>query len=483
MTTQETATPSHTRLLINGQPVPGQGEAYEHRNPYTDEPLALVTQASPGQMEEAIEAAGAAFQAYRKLPAYQRAELLLQVCRGIEARSAELARTIAREIAKPLKTARGEVARAISTFRQAAEEAGHLRGEVLPMDAVPVGQGWRGFSIRQPIGVVAAITPFNFPLNLAAHKIAPALAVGNTVVWKPAPQGPLTALLLGEILSEAGIPPGVVNILPAPPNVSELLVTHPQVAMVSFTGSVAVGQRIRQQAGGKRLILELGSNSGNLISAAANLEHAAAACAAGGFAYAGQVCISVQRIYVQQPAWDRFVALLLEKVRALKLGDPLDPTTDIGPLIDEPSARRSEAWIQEAIQGGARLLLGGKRQGKFLEPTVLTDVRPEMRVVCEEVFAPLVVLVPFEEWRQAIALTNQSRFGINAGVFTRDIQEAFQAIEELEVGSVIINGSSTFRADHMPYGGIKESGLGREGIRYTMEAMTEIKFAAFAPEP
>lgn len=472
---------SRTSLFINGQRVPGEGEAYEHRNPYNDEPLAMVAQAGQGQMEEAIEVAWAAFQVYRKVPAYQRAEMLLKISQGIERRNEELARTIALEVAKPLKTARGEVARATTTFRQAAEEAGHLRGEVLPMDAVPVGQGWHGFSIRQPIGVVAAITPFNFPLNLASHKIAPALAVGNTVVWKPAPQGPLTALLLGEILNDAGVPPGVVNILPAPPAVAELLVTHPKVAMVSFTGSVAVGQSIRQKAGGKRLILELGSNSGNLISATADLEHAASASTVGGFAYAGQVCISVQRIYVQRPVWERFIALFLEKVQALKMGDPLDPSTDIGPMIDERSARRSEEWIQEAIQGGARLLLGGKRRGKFVEPTILTDVRPEMKVVCEEVFAPLVVLVPFDEWEQALALTNQSRFGINAGVFTRDLREAFRAIEALEVGSVIINGSSTYRADHMPYGGIKESGLGREGIRYAMESMTEIKFAAFAP--
>lgn len=481
MTNPVTAGFSRTSLFINGQQVPGKGDPYEHRNPYTDESLAIVAQASQGQMEEAIEVAWAAFQVYRKVPAYQRAELLLKISQGIERRNEELARTIALEVAKPLKTARSEVARAATTFRQAAEEAGHLRGEVLPMDAVPVGQGWHGFSIRQPIGVVAAITPFNFPLNLAAHKIAPAMAVGNTVVWKPAPQGPLTALLLGEILNDVGLPPGVVNILPAPPAVAELLVAHPKVAMVSFTGSVAVGQSIRQKAGGKRLILELGSNSGNLISATADLEHAASASTVGGFAYAGQVCISVQRIYVQRPVWDRFIALFLEKVQALKMGDPLDPSTDIGPMIDERSARRSEEWIQEAIQDGARLLLGGKRQGKFVEPTILTDVRPEMKVVCEEVFAPLVVLVPFDEWEQALALTNQSRFGINAGVFTRDLREAFRAIEALEVGSVIINGSSTYRADHMPYGGIKESGLGREGIRYAMESMTEIKFAAFAP--
>ncbi|MBI4307719.1 MAG: aldehyde dehydrogenase family protein [Chloroflexi bacterium] len=481
MTTNVAATPSRTRLLINGRLVSGKGDAYEHRNPYTDEVLAVVAQASAEQMREAVETAWAAFQTYRKVPAHQRAEMLLQISKGIEARGEDLARTIALEVAKPLKAARAEVARAVTTFRQAAEEAGHLWGEALTMDAVPNGQGRHGFYIRVPIGVVAAITPFNFPLNLPAHKIAPALAVGDTVVWKPAPQGPLTALLFAEVLKDAGVPQGVVNIAPAPPAVAEVLVTHPKVAMVSFTGSVGVGQSIRDKAGMKKVILELGSNSGNIISATADLERAAAACAIGGFSYAGQVCISVQRIYVQRPVWDKFTALFLEKVKALKVGDPLDPATDIGPMVDEKNARRVEEWVQEAVQGGAKVLLGGKRRGKLVEPTALTNVRPEAKVVCEEVFGPVKVIEPFDEWKQAIALTNQSKYGLNAGVFTRDIHEAFQAIEELEVGSVIINDASTYRADHMPYGGVKESGMGREGVRFAMEAMTDIKFAAFAP--
>ncbi|MDO8532112.1 MAG: aldehyde dehydrogenase family protein [Dehalococcoidia bacterium] len=480
MTSRIAASFVRTQLLINGRLVPGKGETYEHRNPYNDEVLTVVAQADAQQMTEAIESAAAAFASYRKTPAHQRAEILLRISKGIEACGEDLARSIAREVGKPLKQARGEVARSVTTFRQASEEAGHLWGEALTMDAVPNGRGRHGFYIRQPIGVVAAIAPFNFPLNLAAHKIAPALAVGNTVVWKPPPQGPLTALLTGEVFREARVPDGVVNIVPAPPAVSEALVTHPKVAMVSFTGSVGVGLSIRDKAGMKKLILELGSNSANLVSASADLEAAAQACAVGGFAYAGQICISVQRMYVQRSVWDRFVPIFLDGVRALKVGDPQDPATDVGPMIDEKNARRSEEWIQEAVQGGARLLLGGKRRGKFVEPAVLTNVDHEAKVCREEAFAPLVVLEPFDEWRQAIALANESKYGLNAGVFTNDIREAFQAIEELEVGSVIINDSSAYRADHMPYGGIKLSGQGREGVRFAMEAMTEIKFAAFA---
>ena len=480
MTSRSANAPARTRLLINGKLVPGKGETYEHRNPYNDEVLAVVAQADARQMTDAVESAAAAFVSFRKTPAHQRADMLLSISKGIEARGEELALGIAREVGKPLKQSRGEVSRAVTTFRQAAEEAGHLWGEALTMDAVPNGQGRHGFYIRQPIGVVAAIAPFNFPLNLAAHKIAPALAVGNTVVWKPPPQGPLTALLMGEVFREAGVPDGVVNIVPAPPAVAEGMVTHPKVAIVSFTGSVGVGLSIRDKAGMKKLILELGSNSANLVSASADLEAAAQACAIGGFAYAGQVCISVQRMYVQRSVWDRFVSIFLDRVRALKVGDPLDPATDVGPMIDEKNARRSEEWIQEAVQGGARLLMGGKRRGKFVEPAVLTNVDHEAKVCREEAFAPLVVLEPFDEWRQAIALANDSKYGLNAGVFTNDIREAFQAIEDLEVGSVIINDSSVYRADHTPYGGVKLSGQGREGVRFAMEAMTEIKFAAFA---
>ncbi len=478
VTARGAAAPARTQVLINGRLVPGKGDAYEHHNPYNDETLAVVTQASKEQMDEAVEAAAKAFMSYRRVPAHQRAEMLLRVSKGIEARGEELARSIAREVAKPLKQARAEVARAVITFRQASEEAGHLWGQTLTMDAVPNGVGKHGFYIRQPIGVVAAITPFNFPLNLPAHKIAPALAVGNTVVWKPAPQAPLIALIVGDILKEAGIPDGVVNIMPAPPAVAEVLTTHPKVAMVSFTGSVAVGMAIRDNVGMKKLILELGSNSANIVSASADLERAAQACAVGGFTYAGQVCISVQRMYVRRPVWDQFMSIFLDKVKALQMGDPLDPATDVGPMIDEKNARRSEEWIQEAVKDGAKMLMGGKRRGKFVEPTVLTNVRPEAKVVCEEVFAPLVVVEPFDDWEQAIALANQSKYGLNAGVFTNDMREAFRAIEDLEVGSVIVNDSSTYRADHMPYGGIKLSGQGREGVRFAMEAMTEIKFAA-----
>jgi acyl-CoA reductase-like NAD-dependent aldehyde dehydrogenase len=405
--------------------------------------------------------------------------MLLSAGRLIAERAEEIARTIAQENGKPIRSARAEVGRAVVTFRLAAMAADRINGETIPMDAVPGSEGCVGFFIRQPIGVVFAITPFNFPLNLAVHKVAPALAAGNTVVLKPSSQTPLTACLLGEILMEAGFPEGTVNVVACLGETAEALVASPEIAMVSFTGSAAAGKLIQSKAGLKRVTLELGSNSGNVVSLNADLEQAATSCVVGGYTYAGQVCISVQRIYVQQSVMDAFLGLFLPKVTALRVGDPLDESTDVGPLISDEAAMRVAAWLDEAKAGGAVVLAGGTVSGRMMIPTVLSDVRRDMKVVCEEVFAPLVTVMPYQRFEEAVALVNDSRYGLNAGVFTQDLGEALTAVNDLEVGSVIINDSSAYRADHMPYGGVKDSGLGREGVRFAVEEMTEIKSAVF----
>lgn len=468
-----------SRLLVNGKWISGEGGVQVNTSPYSGEAIAEVTLASVQQAEAATKAAREAFRNYRRFPVQRRSDMLLSASRLIAERAEEIARTIAQENGKPIRSARAEVGRAVVTFRLAAMAADRINGETIPMDAVPGSEGRVGFYIRQPIGVVCAITPFNFPLNLAIHKVAPALAAGNTVVLKPSSQTPLTAYVLGEILMEAGFPEGTVNILACRKETAEVLVASPEIAMVSFTGSAVVGKLIRSRAGLKRVTLELGSNSGNIVSQNADLERAATSCVVGGYTYAGQVCISVQRIYVQQSVMDAFLSLLLPRVSALKVGDPLDESTDVGPLISDESAMRVAAWLEEAKAGGAVVLAGGTLSGRMMMPTILSDVRRGMKVVCEEVFAPLVSVMPYQGFEEAVALVNDSRYGLNAGVFTQDLGEALTAVNELEVGSVIINDSSAYRADHMPYGGVKDSGLGREGVRSAMDEMTEIKSAVF----
>ncbi|MCR4403827.1 MAG: aldehyde dehydrogenase family protein [Candidatus Acetothermia bacterium] len=473
-------------LLIGGEWVE-TAKKLEVRNPYNHELLAEVPQAGEAEVERALAAAQEAFTSYRKSPAHARAALLRRAAALLEKWKEEFARTIALEAAKPWRYALAEAERAVETLSFSAGEAERLHGETVPMDAARGSEHRRGLFIRQPVGVIVAISPFNFPLNLVAHKVGPALAAGNTVILKPASATPLTALKLGELFLEAGLPPGALNILVGPGRtVGERLIRDKRVRMVTFTGSAPVGERLKRESGIKKLTLELGSNSGAIIAEDADLEQALAKCLVGGFAYSGQVCIHTQRIYIHESLKERFTAEFVSRAARLRRGDPLDPATELGPLIDEPAAIKAESWIKEAISQGARLLCGGRREGNFLEPTVLTEVRPEMKVVCEETFAPIVVIDSFADFEEAIEKFNEGSrlgsydYGLACGVFTRDLKRAWRAIEELEVGNVFINDSATFRADQMPYGGVKESGLGREGPHFALEEMTEIKMVSFS---
>lgn len=472
----QVATPvSHARgYLLDGRWV-FDGQTVEIRSPYDQSVVGTVVVARLEALEKAIDAAARAFQVTRKLPSFERQRVLRSVSQRINDNHEALARSIAQEAGKPIKTARAEVDRAVLTFSVAAEEATRIGGEFLPMDLQEFTARRWGIVRRYPLGPIAAITPFNFPLNLVAHKIAPAIAAGCTMVLKPAPQTPLTALMLAEMVKEAGWPAGALNVLPLSNNDAAALVSDDRMKLLTFTGSGAVGWQLKARAGKKKVALELGGNAGVIIHSDTDQEYAADRCAIAGFSYAGQSCISVQRIFVQRCVYDRFLKLFLERVAKLKVGDPLDESTDVGPLIRESDAIRAEQWVQEAAAAGARLLTGGKRRGSMLEPTVLTATRSDMRVNCQEVFAPVKTVEPYDEFSDAIRSVNDSPYGLQAGVFTRDAKLLFQAYDELDVGGVIAGDVPSFRIDHMPYGGIKESGLGREGLRYAIEEMTERK--------
>lgn len=444
-------------------------------NPYTGESIATVCQASNTDLEDAISYSTIAAPKLAKLASHQRAHALLHVASALNERQVEFAKTISLESGKPLTDARREVQRAINTFTIASEEAKRLPGEVLPMDTSVGMDHYQAILQRVPIGPVLAITPFNFPLNLVAHKVAPCLAVGNPVVLKPAPQTPLTALLLGEIILETELPPGTISIVPCENAQAEKMVKDPRFQAISFTGSVNVGWRIKEKAEKKRVVLELGGNAAVIVEPDADLEFAAQRCATGGFSYSGQTCISVQRIYVQDSVYEHFVDRLINHVTALSCGDPMNEATIVGPLINEAAATRVEGWIQEAIAQGARLLTGGTRQGSIIAPTILANVQSDMNVSCQEVFGPVVTLSRYHQFDEALNMVNDSTFGLQAGVFTRDVNKIFQAYRELEVGTVLANEIPTFRADHMPYGGVKDSGVGREGVRYAMDDLTEPK--------
>src|SRR5687767_6863398 len=417
------------------------------------------------------------------MPAYKRAEILFRTATLIRERADDLAKTIAAEAGKALKFARAEVDRAASTFTIASEEAKRLHGETIPLDAVPAGEGYFGFWTRKPVGVVAAISPFNFPLNLVAHKVAPAIAAGCTLVLKPANTTPLTAVLLAEILEAAGMPPGAFNLLNgAGAQVGEPMVIDPRVQKVTFTGSPPVGERILSIAGIKKVTLELGNTSPVIIAPDANLDLVAKRAAIGAYYNSGQVCISVQRIYSQRGIYAPFTERFVKASEAMVVGDPLDERVDVGPMIDLGEAERIEDWVQEAQAGGAKVLTGGRREGGVYWPTVLTEVQPDMKVVAQEVFAPVAAVIAYDDFEEALRQANDTEFGLQVGVFTRDIDRVFKAVKALNFGGVIINDTPAFRADHMPYGGNRHSGLGREGVRFAMEEMTNVQMVAIRLE-
>ncbi|MFB9325804.1 aldehyde dehydrogenase family protein [Paenibacillus aurantiacus] len=444
--------------------------------PYSGEAIARIANAGLAEAELAIAAAVAARPAMRRMPAHQRAGILYRAAQLLGERREEAARLIALEAAKPLKAAYGEVDRTVQTYLFAAEEAKRLHGETIPLDAAPGGEGRLAYTMREPIGVVGAITPFNFPMNLVAHKLGPAFAAGNTVVLKPAPQTPLSAFYIAELFTEAGLPAGALNVITGDGKLlGETITSDPRVGAVSFTGSAAVGASIRAMAGLKKVTLELGSNAAVIVDKDANLDAVVARCAVGAFSNQGQVCISLQRIYVVDELYEAFVEKLVAAVGQLKVGDPLDPATDVSALIAGREVTRTLGWIGEAVESGARIACGGTAEGGILLPTVLLNVPPDAQVSCKEVFAPIVLVGKVGSIEEAIGLVNDSPYGLQAGIYTNDLRTALDAADALHVGGVMINDIPTFRVDHMPYGGVKESGLGREGIKYAIEDMTELK--------
>jgi len=467
------------KTLIGGKWKEGE-KLLEVTNKYGGEVIGSVPLTDKETFEEAIKSAQDGFSLISNIPAYRRSKILEKTSEKIEEKKDEITRIIAMEAGKAWKHAKAEVERAVQTFKFASEEAKSIHGETIPMDAAFGGEKRIGFYLRFPVGIVGAISPFNFPLNLVAHKVAPAIAAGCSVVLKPASMTPLTSLKLGEIMMEAGLPDGALNIIiGSGSTVGNWLVTDPRVSMITFTGSPPVGRDIKEKSGLKKVTLELGSNSACIIDESADLDLAVPRCIVGSFAYAGQICISVQRIYIHQKIFDKFTQRFLKGTENLKLGDPLDSETDVGPMITEDDAKRTESWVNEAVEGGAKILIGGKREKNFYSPMVLTNVKPEMKVIAKEVFAPVVSLVPFDDFSDAVRMTDDSIYGLQAGVYTSDIEKAFQAVKGIKVGGVIVNDVPTYRADQMPYGGVKESGIGREGLKFAIEEMTDIKMVVF----
>ncbi|MCA1561848.1 MAG: aldehyde dehydrogenase family protein [Acidobacteria bacterium] len=452
------------------------GAPFEVRTPFDGAVVGQTWLAGDAEFDAAADAAVAAAASLRAMATYERADVLTRVSAELTARKDEIARVLAGEAGKPIKDATVEAERAAMTFQVAAEEARHLRGEVIPLDLAAHGKGRLGITRRFPIGPVAAISPFNFPLNLSAHKLAPAIAAGNPIVLKPATKTPLSALLLGGMLSRAGLPAGAVSVLPMARATGDRLVTDERFKLLTFTGSSAVGWDMKRRAGRKKIILELGGNAAVIIDDSADLELAVQRVTTGGFAFAGQSCIAVQRVYVHDRVFDDFAARLTARVEALRVGDPLDPSTDVGPMISEDELARVHTWVEEALAAGARILTGGRQIGRALyAPTVLADAPPDSKVCAEEVFAPLVGLYRFARMEEALRAVNSSIYGLQAGLFTNSLDHSFRAFDELDVGGVIVNDVPTWRIDHMPYGGVKASGLGREGPHYTIEEMTELK--------
>jgi acyl-CoA reductase-like NAD-dependent aldehyde dehydrogenase len=464
-------TATERKLLIAGEWIE-TGDWLDVRSPYSGELVARVAKAGAAETRRAVDAAAAALA--EPLPAHKRAEILVKVAGAIGRRHEEVARTISDEAGKPIKAARVEASRAMSTFTFAAVEARKLAGTMVPMDAAQAGEGKVGFTIRRPIGVVGAISPFNFPCNLVAHKIAPALAAGCPVVLKPASQTPLSALLLGELETEAGLPPGWLNVVAGSASeIGDVLVEDPRVRLITFTGSGPVGWKLQERAPKKRVKLELGNSTPVVVAADADLDRATDKLAANAFSFAGQSCISVQRIYVERPALDGFLERFLPKVEALKVGDPADDETDVGPVIDDGARERILAWVEEATSAGARVLSGGGVEGELLRPTVLGDVPDDAKVSCQEVFGPVCIVNAVDSIDEAVERANATRYGLQAGIFTTTLDNAVKAAAGLEFGGITVNEAPTFRSDQMPYGGVKDSGNTKEGPAWAVREMTE----------
>ena len=449
------------------------GQTEVIRNPFDHEPVGEVCTGRTEDMDDAIEAAVAAFDVMRRLPTHRRTDVLQRTSHLLGERKDEIARMITKESGKPIRFAKGEVSRAQITFSLAAGETRQAIGEVLPLDLEARAEGRMCLYERVPRGPVAAIAPFNFPLNLVAHKLAPAIAVGASVVLKPPPQCPHTAFLLAEILEEAGLPAGALSVIPCSPDVAQRLVEDDRMKVLSFTGSDTVGWKLKALAGRKQVLLELGGNAPCVVDETSDLDFVMSPIVTGSWANAGQVCIKVQRILVHSSLYDEFLIRFVKATKAVAVGDPMDEETVVGPLIEQQHVERVLSWAKEAVEGGAVLHCGGTADGSVMHPTVLTGATPEMRVCIDEVFGPVTVVEQFERFEDAIESCNRSRFGLQAGVFTQDLTRALYAFRELEYGGVLINDVPTFRVDNFPYGGSKDSGVGREGVRFAMDEMTE----------
>ena len=444
-------------------------------NPYNNSIVSATFLAEENDINDAIQFAVKAFGETRKQPSYKRAEILGNIRDGILRRKEAFARMITLEAGKPITDARVEVERAIGTFQLALEESKRISGEYIPLDISERSKNRTAINKRFPIGTILGISPFNFPLNLVVHKVAPAIASGNSIIIKPSSKTPLTAILLGEVISESGLPDGAFSVFPCASKLAEQMITDDRIKMLTFTGSAEVGWRLKQIAGKKRVTLELGGNAGAIIDNADNLDYAVKRCIVSAFSFSGQVCISLQRLFINKRLFNDFMSNLSNGLKTLKIGDPMSEETKIGPMIDELSAKRIESWVNESLRDGAVLVCGGRRKGSLFEPTVITKTTPHMKINENEVFAPVVTVSDYNTFEEAVKRLNDSVYGLQASVFTNNVRHIFYAYEHLEVGGVIVNDVPSFRADNMPYGGVKDSGIGREGVRYAMEEMTEPK--------
>ncbi|WP_205520765.1 aldehyde dehydrogenase family protein [Propylenella binzhouense] len=473
----EAETARRVPMLIGGEWRYGRSE-YGIRDPYRGDVVSIVPESDADDLDAALAAAGAAKAQAAAMPGYERAALLDRVGVLLAERAGEIAEIMTRETGKALKDSRAEIARSRDTIRLSAEEAVRIQGEHVPLDATAMGAGKIAMLLRFPVGIVAGITPFNAPFNLAAHKVAPALASGNVLVLKPPPQAALVVHKLVELFVDAGLPPGFLNVVYGN-TVGPLLVRDPRVDFITFTGSTKVGAEIKAASGLRRVALELGGTGQTIVHSDADIAEAAPVCARNAMRLAGQSCASVQNVYVHESLYDRFVERMADEVRGLRIGDPLEPETDVGTLIDENAAKRVESWVSEAVARGAKLLAGGGRRGAQVEPTLLVDVEPSMQVVCNEVFGPVASVQRYSDIEDMFRLVSEAPLGLQCGIYTRSLEIALQAARRIRSGAIIINGTSTWRTDQLPYGGVKNSGIGREGPHYAIREMTEERLVVF----